>query len=210
VAVVLAGGAAARFGGDKLAMDLGGRPLLHHALEACAAVAPTIVLALAPDASVPPLPPLPERRILVARDPAAYRGPLAGLSAGLDVAAAAVPDAETAVLVGGDMPALVPAVLGTLIDGLASPATPGTPRPDAVTLDAEPPATLPMAVRIEAAADAAHALLDADRRSLRALLDRLPSTRIDAVIWRALDSDGRTISDIDTRGDLAAARDRTP
>ncbi len=56
VAIVLAGGASTRFGGDKLRAELGGRPLLHHTLQACAAVVPTVVLALEPDTPVPPLP----------------------------------------------------------------------------------------------------------------------------------------------------------
>ena len=39
-AIVLAGGASTRFGRDKLAEPVDGRPLLHHAAEAVAAVAP--------------------------------------------------------------------------------------------------------------------------------------------------------------------------
>jgi molybdopterin-guanine dinucleotide biosynthesis protein A len=205
VAIVLAGGAATRFGGDKLGVAVDGRPLLHHALGACAQVAPTTVLVLAPDAPAPSLPPALERRILVARDPAAHHGPLAGLAAGLEVAAAAVTDGDVAVVVGGDMPTLVPAVLELLIHRLEGRPATGAPRPDAVTLEAEPPATLPLAIRIAAAAPAARALLDADRRSLRELLAQLPSARIDAATWRLQDPEARTISDIDTPDDLAAA-----
>ena len=42
--IILAGGASARFGSDKLAAPVGGRPLLQHALEAVAAVAHDLVL----------------------------------------------------------------------------------------------------------------------------------------------------------------------
>ncbi len=36
--IVLAGGRSRRFGADKLTTDVGGRPLLHHAITALAAV----------------------------------------------------------------------------------------------------------------------------------------------------------------------------
>ena len=56
-ALVLAGGASSRFGSDKLAATLDGRPLLHHALEAVAAVADRIVLVVAPGAPLPSVSP---------------------------------------------------------------------------------------------------------------------------------------------------------
>lgn len=210
MAIVLAGGAGTRFGADKLAAPLNDRPLLHHALEACAAVAPAIVLVLAPDAPRPGLPPSLEDRVIVARDRTAHQGPLAGLAAGLEVTAVAAPDADAAIVVGGDMPRLVPGVLRLLIDRLGQAAASGLPVPDAAILEAEPTAYLPLAVRIGAATRAARSLLNVDRRSLRALLDQLSSARIEAATWRAADPQGRTLSDIDTPGDLAAARAQAP
>jgi molybdopterin-guanine dinucleotide biosynthesis protein A len=203
VAIVLAGGASTRFGRNKLGAELDGRPLLQHALEACAAVAPAIVLVLAPDAPLPALPPPLEDRVVVTHDRAAHRGPLAGLAAGLERASSAAPDADTAILVGGDMPSLQPDVLGLLLDRLAASAADHDPRPDAVRLEAEPAASLPLAVRISPAQRAAAELLGAERRSLHALLDRLRTATVDASTWRALDPDGRTIADIDTPDDLA-------
>jgi molybdenum cofactor cytidylyltransferase len=47
-AIVLAGGAASRFGGNKLAADLEGRPVLEYALRAVAAVASPVVLVVGP------------------------------------------------------------------------------------------------------------------------------------------------------------------
>ena len=53
-AIVLAGGASTRFGGDKLRATLDGRPLLDHALEAVGAIANPVVVVIAPDAAVAP------------------------------------------------------------------------------------------------------------------------------------------------------------
>jgi len=192
-AIVLAGGASSRFGADKLAADLGGRPLLHHALQAVDHVAATVVLVLAPDAIEPVLPPL-RARVRVAHDLATHQGPLAGLAAGL---AALEPGVERAILVGGDMPSLVPAVLALLLAALdADPAL------GAATLEAEPTASLPMAVRPALVGPAAGEILAEGRRALRSVLLRVPSAVIPTADWRALDPDGQTLRDVDTRRDL--------
>jgi molybdopterin-guanine dinucleotide biosynthesis protein A len=196
-AIVLAGGASARFGADKLAAELDGRPLLHHALSAADHVADTIVVVLAPEA-VPPVLPRLRARIVVAHDTVLHQGPLAGLAAGL---AQLPPGIDRAVLVGGDMPTLVPRVLEALLEALdADPAT------GAATLEAEAPASLPMAIRPSPVAAAAAALLAEDRRALRGITSRVVSTVVPATTWRPLDPDAQTLRDVDTRGDLRAHR----
>ena len=82
-AIVLAGGASSRFGGDKLAADFEGRPVLEHVLRAAAVVANPIVLVVGPDDPVPWLPGDLGVDVVPARDAVAHRGPLAGLAAGL-------------------------------------------------------------------------------------------------------------------------------
>ena len=192
-AIVLAGGASSRFGSDKLVTPFEGRPLLHHALVAVDEVAGTIVLVLAPDAATPPVPAL-RAGLVITRDAALHQGPLAGLAAGL---AALPPSIERAVLVGGDMPSLLPAVLTVVLDTLDS-----EPALGAVTLEAEPTASLPMAVRPPIVAPAATAMLAEGRRALRGLLARVPSSVVSAAVWRALDPAGRTLLDVDTRRDI--------
>lgn len=201
--IVLAGGASSRFGSDKLAAELDGRPLLHHALEALATLADPVILVLAPDAPVPPLPDGAEDRIIVARDATAFGGPLAGLSAGLQV----VEGLEShnggpglVLVAGGDMPSLSPLVLRILAAALSSDAS-----LVAMTLGASgpKPAPLPMAIRPEPADQAITAILaSGGRRSLLALLDAVPSGTVPESAWRSLDPDGATLRDVDTRDDL--------
>ena len=216
-AIVLAGGASSRFGADKLAAELDGAPVLHHALRTVAAVAGEVVLVLAPGAPVPVLPSELESRIVIARDAEPGGGPLAGVAAGLvalgaglsatgaglaGAAAELSPVGDhpprTALVVGGDMPWLVPGVLRLMAERLeAAESLAG------ITLDASPQAPLPMALRPAAAGPGALACLAAGRRSLRALLDAIPATTLPAAEWRALDPGGETLRDIDTPGDLA-------
>lgn len=194
-AIVLAGGTSTRFGSDKLAAELDGRPVLHHALDAVGSVADLIVIVLAPGATEPRLPPGLVDRVRVTHDRTAHAGPLAGLAAGL----AAVRDEppRIAVVVGGDMPSLVPGVLRRLADALA-----GAPSLAAMSLAASPAAPLPLAVRPAAVLEAADACLAEGRRSLRALLDAVPSAVLASEDWRALDPDAATLRDIDRPEDL--------
>lgn len=193
-AIVLAGGAARRFGGDKLAADLAGRPILAHAVSAVAAFCDPVILVLGPESPVPDL----GAPVVIARDTEAFGGPLAGLLAGLETLAALPGDpSDVALLVGGDMPSMVGAVLERMIAVLAADPVLG-----AVTLESDPPSALPMAVRPSLALPAVRRLIDADRRRLRGLLAAVPAAEVAALDWRALDPDGRTLRDVDVPADL--------
>jgi molybdenum cofactor guanylyltransferase len=186
-AIVLAGGRSSRFGRDKLSEPLDGRPLLEHAIDAVRPLAVEIVVVAAPD-TWPDVP----ADVRVVHDDRAFEGPLAGLAAGL-----AAVEADVVVVVGGDMPWMVPAVLARLVRGL------DTAGADAVVLDgggARRP--LPMALRRSVAADAAGALLDEGDHRLRALRDRLAAASVPDDEWRQDDPDGLTLRDIDTPADL--------
>ena len=195
VGIVLAGGASSRFGSDKLAAPLDGRPLLDHALLATTEVVEQLILVLAPEAPVPPLPESIAARISVARDLDRHQGPLAGLASGLSSDAASA--ADLALVVGGDMPSLAPAVLTLLVKRLAAEAALA-----AMTLDASPPSPMPLAIRIAPASAAATTLLAQGRRSLRSLLDAVSSSTVRSADWLPLDPDGRTLRDVDTPEDL--------
>lgn len=101
-AVVLAGGTARRIGGgDKTALDVGGRPILHRLLDDLAPL-PTVVVADPPPAADAAL--FPHARWV--RESPAGAGPAVALAAGV----AALPDVEAVVAVAGDQPFAGPVV----------------------------------------------------------------------------------------------------
>jgi molybdopterin-guanine dinucleotide biosynthesis protein A len=190
-AIVLAGGRSSRFGTDKLARQLDGRPLLDHAIDAVRAVEPEVevVVVTRPDGR----PEVPSD-VRVARDPIAFEGPLAGLVAGMSV----LPDGVDRVLVvGGDMPTLVPAILRRLLAAVEDEAV-----ELAALEDGGLARPLPMALRRAPAEEAARALLDAGERRLRALAGSLASMAVPEREWRAIDATGATLRDVDVPADL--------
>lgn len=207
-AIVLAGGLASRFGGPKLATPIEGVPLLHRAIRAAATVAAEVVVVAAPG-DAPELAPAPVP-LRVAHDPVADGGPLVGLAAGLRTAAG-----TSALVVGGDMPRLSPAVLALMLERLAagdadavilaSPASPDDP----VGRTGQPRQALPMAVRTGPALLAADAVLARGRHSLQALLDALAVVELPAESWLRLDPAGGTLDDVDEPADVDRL-DRAP
>ena len=187
-AVVLAGGRSSRFGRDKLAEPIGGRPLLEHAIDAVRPFATEILVVAAPDAS-----PAVAKDVRVVHDPAPFGGPLLGLVTGLDHAREAI-----VLLTAGDVAELVPEVVEMLLAALDEPG------PElAVLADGDRPAPFPMAMRRDAARTAAARVIASGDRRLFSLVDQLVATVIEERTWRAVDPTGRSMRDIDTPADLA-------
>jgi molybdopterin-guanine dinucleotide biosynthesis protein A len=191
-AIVLAGGRSSRFGRDKLAEPVDGRPLLDHAIGAVLALAPDVdAIVMAVPGSAPTIP----DRTRLAHDDEAFQGPLSGVSAGLRALGA---DVDLVAVVGGDMPALSSAVLRMLLDAIAT-----NPDCDAAVLaDGDGHRPLPSALRRGPAMLVAASLLAAGERRLRALVTELETVVIPESAWRALDPTGGSLLDIDTPGDL--------
>lgn len=189
-AIVLAGGRSARFGRDKLVEPIDGRPLLHLAAEAMAAVATDVIIVAPPD--VAPL--LPDGVRLV-HDEAPFEGPLAGCMTGLVAARESL-----VVVAGGDMPSLEPTVLALLIRALVASSA------DAALLEHRGRRQqLPFTVRTGAGTDGARRLLAQGERRLGALTDRLTVRVLAEEEWRPLDPDARTLRDVDEPADLPGA-----
>ena len=186
-AIVLAGGRSSRFGRDKLAEPIDGKALLDHAIDAVRVSADEIIVVVAPNdgRSVPP-------GVRLVRDDAAFEGPLAGLLAGLRAAREPV-----VVVTAGDMPEVQPAVIEALLAALA-----GSGVDAAVLEEAGRSRPLPMAVKRDPATAAAERLIAGGERRLRALLEAITTTVIAEADWRVLDSDGRSLHDVDTPDDL--------
>jgi molybdenum cofactor guanylyltransferase len=189
--VVLAGGRSARFGRDKLAEQVAGRPLLHYAIEAVAAVASEVIVVAPPDVDLS----LPGGSRLV-HDERAFEGPLAGTLTGLTAAR------EPLVLVvGGDMPTLEPAVLALLVRALDASSA------DATLLEHRGRRQhLPLAVRTGAGTDVTRRLLAEGERRMGAVGERLTVRVLREGEWRALDPEARTLRDVDEPSDLSARR----
>ncbi len=188
--IVLAGGRSTRFGADKLAATYRGQPLLHHALRRLGEVCGEVVLVVAPGAPMPALPDGVDVRMV--HDAREGEGPLAGVLAGLEGVMT-----DLAVIAGGDMPELSPAVIGEMLRMAAdAPA-------DAVALqDGDRFRPLPCVVRTSPARAIAGDLLAAGERSLRALLSRLDPRLLDEATWTALDSTRGSLFDVDEPADL--------
>jgi FdhD protein len=209
-AAVLAGGRSRRMGSDKRELAVGGVPLLARAVAAVQAVAddvqivvgsdddPAALAALVAgavgsaaaadrgDAAVAPLRWQADRR--------ADHGPLAGLEVALTEAAH-----DVVVVLAGDHPRAVPAVLRALVALLDA-------HPDATAAalgDVRGPNPLVAAYR-RAALPSVRALLDGDERRATRLLDHLDTVVLARDEWLDLDPSGTTAVDLDTPEDARA------
>jgi molybdopterin-guanine dinucleotide biosynthesis protein A len=196
--IVLAGGRSSRFGGDKLAATLDGRPLINHAIAAVAEVAVDVVVVLSPDGPEPPLPGGLRVRVRFTRDREEGRGPLEGVAAGL-----AASGQGFAIVVGGDQPTLVPALLHAMLAHLA--LGDGFDLDAVALVDDAEIRPLPCVLRVSTALPAAIEALDVGGGSLMGLLGLLRVGSLAPEQWRGLDPTGASLADVDRPGDLADA-----
>jgi molybdopterin-guanine dinucleotide biosynthesis protein A len=189
--VLLAGGASRRFPPNKLLHTYEGGPLFWRPLRALATACGEIVLVLATGAAEPQLP-LLGTSVRVVRDPAADQGPLVALASAL-----AGVTTEWALLVGGDMPDIKPA----LLRGMAERARASTA--DVVALaDKDEAWPMPALFRVSVAQPAAARLVEGGERRLRAIVSELNTERLDEQWWSQQDPAGSWRRDIDRPADL--------
>jgi len=186
-ALILAGGRSSRFGRDKLAEPIDGRTMLDHVVDRVRDVATDVVVVAAAGASIH----LPSD-VEVVQDDRPFEGPLAGLGVGLR---AVDPGVERVIVVGGDMPTVVPAVLARLVAALDR-------REAAMLADDTRERPLPMALRRSVASPSVDRLLDDGERRLRALLQHLDVEVIPYETWLVDDPAGESLRDVDVPGDL--------
>ena len=200
IAIVLAGGRSERFGGDKLAAELDGATILETTLDQVARLVNRVIVAgPAPAAGATPLRPSVALPVTVVEDAEPFGGPLAALARVLETLGQSSAE-SLAIVVGGDMPRLVPAVLTAMLDRLdadpaidsATLAVPGSPRRQ----------VLPLALRVGPAVRAAREAIGSGDRALVGLVDRLSSVQLPPAAWRPLDQTGSTLIDVDTAADL--------
>jgi molybdopterin-guanine dinucleotide biosynthesis protein A len=188
--VVLAGGRSRRFGRDKLAEQIDGRPLLHHAVLRLLEVCERVVVVVAADGDEPDLRSVDG--VLVVRDTQPDEGPLRGVAAGLDAS-----DHALVIVVGGDMPDLQPDVLREMLRAARETGAVVVALSDGG--EARP---LPLVVATARGRDAVATLLDAGERSLRELLGAVNTVVVDEPSWTSLDPERRTLVDVDEPDDV--------
>jgi len=201
-AVILAGGRSRRFGADKLAVTLDGRPLLEHVAAEVAPLATEVVVAVGsegPSAAVDALRGRGAPPVRVVADPQPDAGPAAGLRAALEVARE-----PTVLVVAGDMPRLAAPVLELLVRHLAA-ADPAAV--DAIALAfrgrVQP---LPVTLRVGAATAAAQAAAGSGDARLLGILAHLRVRVLEESAWRPLDPEAWTLVDVDRPADLDRVR----
>jgi len=187
-AAIIAGGPARRLGGAiKPLLELGGQAVADRQLAVLRPLFPRL-LVVANDPA-----PWRGRGVEIVADRVAGAGPLAGLSAAL----AAAGDAEAVVCVAGDLPFLSPALLAALRDR-APGAEAVAPRPGG---RAEP-----LCARYAVAArGVVDARLGAGRLALHELLGDLGTIWLDDQELAALDPDGLSFVNLNTPDDLRRA-----
>jgi molybdopterin-guanine dinucleotide biosynthesis protein A len=182
-ALVLAGGAARRLGGeDKPALVVGGRTLLDRVLAACADARTTTVVGPARATA---------RAVRWVREEPPGGGPVAGLAAGL-----AEVTAEVTLLLAADLPFLNAVTVHRLLDALSEPEVDA-----AVLIDADGrEQLLTAAYRTVPLRDALAVVGDPDGARLRAVTSGLRT--------RLLPDTAGVAVDCDTWDDVERARKR--
>jgi molybdopterin-guanine dinucleotide biosynthesis protein A len=189
--VLLAGGASRRFPPNKLLHAYEGGPLFWRPLRALATACGEIVLVLATGAAEPQLP-LLGTSVRVVRDPAADQGPLVALASAL-----AGVNTEWALLVGGDMPDIKPALLRAMAERARKSTA------DVVALaDKDEAWPMPALFRVSAARPAASRLVEGGERRLRSIVSELNTERLDEPWWSQHDPAGSWRRDIDRPTDI--------
>ena len=176
-AIVLAGGAARRFGSDKLVAQIDEVSVLDHCLDAVAQANRRVVVGPKRDTAAP---------VLWTREDPPGTGPVLAIEAGL-----ALTEADWVVVVAGDMPSLGSTIDDLLHCALASPQTEAVVAVDTTGH----PQPLTAVWRRTALHEAVAGVLASDRRAAKALLDHVNATFVPI--------DDASLADIDTPGDLA-------
>jgi len=186
-AVVLAGGAGSRIGGDKPSVLVGGRPLLQRTLDALEHVVTRAVLTVAPGQRLPDVD--TRLQLVVCEDLLPARGPLTGIFTGLNCART-----SEVLVVPCDAPLMRHEMLAFLLEhGGDTPAVPealGRLQPT-------------FGVWSQRAASAIVGALNSDELSVRAILDQVHARIIPEDALRAVDPDLRSFVNVNTRDDVA-------
>jgi molybdopterin-guanine dinucleotide biosynthesis protein A len=184
IGAVLAGGASRRMGEPKALVELAGRPLIAHAVDAVADGGLEPVVVAKPDS------PVPDLGVTILDEPAEPQHPLCGIVAALRYA-----DTRPVVVIGCDMPLVPPALLGTLAR-LADPVA-------AVAIDGE---IEPLLARYEPAVEPALMASLRAGTALRPAIEALHPRLISESDLSAYGDPNRIALNVNSPEDLELAR----
>jgi molybdopterin-guanine dinucleotide biosynthesis protein A len=194
--ILLAGGAARRFGRPKHIALVDGMPLFHLPLVALRGACDEVLVVIAPDAPEPGLP-AGVTNVRYARDGAPHEGPLSGAVAGLLGATG-----DDAAIAGADMPGLTASLVELMLGEARR-------RARAVTLgDGRDAPPLPAVVPVDRAREVGQLVYGRGERRLRALMTALEAVVLPKDIWSSADPEGAWRQDVDTPGDLPSRSGR--
>jgi molybdenum cofactor guanylyltransferase len=186
---ILVGGYGSRMGGvDKAALDLNGRPLLEHLLDAISPLAAEI-LVVANDDRLDG-----DARFTVIRDPEPHAGVLPALLAALDTATCPL-----MLLLACDMPFVSREVVQHLV-GLAASHDAVMPYVQSF------PQAMHAVYRVAPCRMAVRTVLEQGGRRMISFLDDIDTLRVSEDEIRQIDPDIRSFFNVNTPYDLEAAR----
>jgi molybdopterin-guanine dinucleotide biosynthesis protein A len=184
IGAVLAGGASRRMGEPKALVELAGRPLIAHAVDAVADAGLEPIVVAKPDS------PVPDLGVTVLDEPAEPQHPLCGIVAALRFA-----ETRPVVVMGCDMPLVPPALLGTLAR-LADPVA-------TVAIDGE---IEPLLARYEPAVEPALMASLKNGTALRPAIEALHPRLITEADLSAYGDPNRIALNVNSPEDLELAR----
>jgi molybdopterin-guanine dinucleotide biosynthesis protein A len=191
-AIILCGGKSSRMGRDKATLPFGPELMLQRVVRLVGEVVAleNIVVVAASNQSLPALP----AGVSTARDVEKYRGPLAGMAAGLRALAGRV---DAAYVTACDVPLLIPAFVERMFEllgnfDIAVPVDSQHHHPLAAVYR---PAVLPHVQR----------LLGAERMRPRFLFDEVKTREVPVDELRALDPQLSTLENLNCEEDYIAA-----
>ena len=200
---VIAGGRSGRLGTDKRFVAVDGAPLLARTVAVLLPLVDDLQVVVAdPDDRASIMASLTDTLgadiagvVRITVDARAGIGPAAGLETALHEA-----QGDAVLVVATDHPALAPGVLMLLLERARSSDS------TAVTIDGPFGPEPFVAVYRRDALPVVRAVLDAGERRMQAVLRELGPEVVGEDVWRPLDPAGRTLTDVDTPGDLDAFR----
>lgn len=188
--IVLCGGKSTRMGVPKATLPFGPETMLQRVVRLLGSVVSPIIVVAARDQALPPLP----DEVRIARDEREARGPLEGIRAGLS---ALPPSIDAAYITSCDVPLLVPAFVGRMIELMGDH--------DVAVMEIDGFTHPLSAIYRSNALPHVEALLAADRLRPLFLFEQVRTRRVTPEEMKGVDPDLRTLRNLNTQEDYRAA-----